>query len=186
MLGDDDWQQQSLTATMRLPVPALASLGHGHISLREAQASLPDTMWRSYLKFAFVRNPYDRFVSVAAMLNKRNPRYAGNEANFMKRALRVPRFRQRVLARPQADILTDAAGNVGMDFTGRYETLQGSFNEACRRIGLPERALRRANTAAHPPFAHCYDDELLQAVTDFYRIDFELFGYPVGELSPCA
>ena len=186
LLGGDDWQQQSLTAQRRLPVAALARLEHGHISLRQAQASLPEAMWRGYFKFAFVRNPYDRFVSVGAMLNKRNSGYAGNEAGFMKRALLVPRFRQRVLVRPQVDLLADANGDLGMDFTGRYETLQASFSEACRRIGLPEIPLRQTNAAAHRPFAACYDDELLQAVTDFYRADFELFGYPVGELAPCA
>ena len=186
LLGEDDWQQQSLTARSRLPVAALARLEHGHISLRQAQAWLPEPMWRGYFKFAFVRNPYDRFVSVGAMLHKRNAGYAGNEAGFLKRALGVPRFRQRVLVRPQADLLTDATGDVGMDFTGRYETLQASFAEACRRIGLPERALQCANAAAHRPFTACYDDELLQAVTDFYRADFELFGYPVGALPPCA
>ena len=186
LLGEDDWQQQSLTAQRRLPVAALARLQHGHISLRQAQASLPEAMWRGYFKFAFVRNPYDRFVSVGAMLNKRNSGYAGNEAGFMKRALLVPRFRQRVLVRPQADLLADANGDLGMDFTGRYETLQASFSEACRRIGLPEGTLQRTNAATHRPFAACYDDELLQAVTDFYQADFELFGYPVGELAPCA
>lgn len=186
LLGSDDWQQQSLTARMRLPVPALARLGHGHVSLRQAKAALPAAMWDGYLKFAFVRNPYDRFVSVGAMLHKRHPGYAGNEADFMKRALRMPRFRQRVLVRPQAELLTDAAGNLGMDFTGRYETMQASFNEACRRIGLPESTLQPTNAAAHRPFAACYDDELLEAVTNFYRADFEHFGYPVGALAPCA
>ena len=186
LLGEDDWQQQALTAQNRLPVPALARLEHGHISLRQAQAWLPEAMWRSYFKFAFVRNPYDRFVSVGAMLHKRNLGYAGNEADFLKRALHMPQFRERVLVRPQVELLTDATGDVGMDFTGRYETLQASFDEACRRIGLPEGALQRTNAAAHRPFAACYDDELLQAVTDFYRTDFERFGYPVGALPPCA
>ena len=66
VLGDDDWQQQSLTAEVRMPVAALARFNHGHLTLRQVQASLPSTVWRDYFKFAFVRNPYDRFVSVCA------------------------------------------------------------------------------------------------------------------------
>ena len=186
LLGDDDWQQQSLTAAMRLPVPALARIPHGHISARQAEAGLPAAMWRGYFKFAFVRNPYDRLVSVAAMLTKRDPGRAGGETAFLKRALGSERFRQRVLVRPQAELLTDAADALAMDFTGRHESLQASFDEACRQIGLPERPLPRTNAAAHPPCAACYDAELLATVTDLYRQDFECFGYPAGELPPCA
>ena len=62
-LGRDDWQQQALTGTLRLPIPELARVGHGHISLRQVQAHLPSEIWRRYFKFAMVRNPYERYVS---------------------------------------------------------------------------------------------------------------------------
>ena len=75
-LGPDDWQQQSLTERVRLPVPALARIGHGHVTLRQLRACLPEAVCRDYFKFACVRDPYERFVSACAMLNRRNPGYA--------------------------------------------------------------------------------------------------------------
>ena len=177
VLADDDWQQQSLTAEVRLPVAALARFNHGHLTLRQVQASLPPTVWRGYFKFAFVRNPYDRFVSACAMLNKRNPGYRGRESAFMKRAVTFPRFRQRVLVRPQVEMLEDDAGVVGMDFVGRYETLGESFAAICGQIGIAERGLERSNATDHDAYASYYDDELTAAVTAFYRRDFEVFGY---------
>ena len=179
MLGEEDWQQQSLTEQVRLPVPALARFNHGHLTLRQVQASLPSAVWREYFKFAFVRNPYDRFVSVCAMLNKRNPGYRGRETAFMKRALTVPRFRQRVLVRPQVDMLVDETGKLGMDYVGRYETLQHGFGEVCRQIGIAEADLARSNASEHDAYASYYDDELLAAVTAFYRRDFETLDYEV-------
>ena len=176
VLGDDDWQQQSLTAEVRLPVPALARFNHGHLTLRQVQESLPPDLWRDYFKFAFVRDPYDRFVSVCAMLNKRNPGYRARETAFMKRALTIPRFRQRVLVRPQVDMLVDETGEVGMDYVGRYETLQESFGEVCREIGIAEVDLERSNMSEHDEHASYYDDELTGAVTAFYRRDFEALG----------
>ena len=176
-LGPDDWQQQSLTARVRLPVPALARVGHGHITLRQVRACLPEAMWRGYFKFACVRNPYARFVSACAMLNKRNPGYPGNETSFMKRALRVRRFRERALVRPQSDMLVDERGALGMDFVGRYETLQESFDEACRQVGIAPAPLSRSNVTQHGSPADCYDDDLLGVVTEFYRRDFDLLGY---------
>ena len=176
VLGDDDWQQQSLTEQVRLPVPALARFNHGHLTLQQVQATLP-RIWRDYFKFAFVRNPYDRFVSVCAMLNKRNPGYSGRETAFMKRALTIPRFRRRVLVRPQVDMLVDESGEVGMDYVGRYETLAQDFGEVCRQIGIAEMDLERSNASEHDRYATYYDDELLASVTAFYRRDFDVLGY---------
>lgn len=176
-LGDEDWQQQSLTEQVRLPVPALAQAGHGHLTLRQVRAHLPETIWRDYFKFAIVRNPYDRFVSVCAMLNRRNPDYLGRETAFMKRAIQVRRFQQRVMVRPQGDMLVDEAGKLGLDFIGRYESLQQSFGEACQRIGIPEQRLARSNATDHRDYATYYDDALLRLVTDFYRPDFNSFDY---------
>ena len=188
-LGDEDWQQQSLTERVRLPVPALARVGHGHLTLRQVRANLPETVWREYFKFACVRNPYDRFVSVCAMLNRRNPDYRGRETAFMKRAIQVGRFQQRVLVRPQWDMLVDEAGELGMDFIGRYESLQQSFEKACRRIGIPAQRLAQSNATDHRDYTTYYDDELLGLVNVFYRRDFDSLGYEVevsAEAMSCA
>lgn len=185
-LGPDDWQQQSLTEQARLPVPALARIGHGHVTLRQARACLPDAICRDYFKFACVRNPYERFVSACAMLNRRNPVYAGNETSFMKRALGVRRFRERALVRPQADMLVDERGALGMDFVGRYETLQQSFDEACGRLGITAPPLVQGNATEHRAWTDYYDDELLRVVTEFYRRDFDALGYDHARSLSCA
>ncbi|MYE81219.1 MAG: sulfotransferase family protein [Gammaproteobacteria bacterium] len=185
-LGPDDWQQQSLTEQVRLPVPALARIGHGHVTLRQARAHLPEAICRDYFKFACVRNPYERFVSACAMLNRRNPGYAGNERAFMKRALGVRRFRERALVRPQADMLVDERGALGMDFVGRYETLQQSFDEACRRLGIAAPSLSHGNATEHGPWMDYYDDDLLRVVTEFYRRDFDALAYDRAGALSCA
>ena len=175
-LGTDAWQQQSLTAQLRFPVPQLARIGHGHITLQEMQAHLPERFWRTYFKFAIVRNPFDRFVSACAFLYSRSPVYRGNETFFRHDALR--RFGHQMLIRPQVELLVDASGRLGMDFIGRYETLDESFGQICRTVGLPELKLARVNSAEHPPWATCYDGRLSKAVADFYCKDFNLLGYP--------
>ena len=176
VLGKEDWQQQALTAQLRLPVAALARIGHGHISLRQARAHLPPEVCRDYFKFAIVRNPYDRFVSACAFLYRTNPVYRGNEAYFRNDALTS--LADHMLIRPQADLLIDDSGRLGMDYIGRYETLDDSFGTASRLAGLPELTLPRLNASDHAPYRTCYDGPLSRAVADFYRRDFELLGYP--------
>ncbi len=61
--GSDAWEQQMLFGRDVMPVPALAAIGHGHISAKQLKPHIPEEMWSDYFKFAFVRNPYDRFIS---------------------------------------------------------------------------------------------------------------------------
>ncbi|NND81810.1 MAG: sulfotransferase family 2 domain-containing protein [Gammaproteobacteria bacterium] len=176
-LGDDDWEQQVLTGQQFLPIPALARIGHGHISAQQAQAHLPEAMWRDYKKLAFVRNPYDRFVSACAFLNRNNPDYQASPLAWMKLALGREKFRQRILIQPQAGQLCDEQGDLAMDFVGRYESLQESMHEMCDLLALPRVELQRRNTSNHRAYHETIDAELQQALTEFYADDLRLFDY---------
>ena len=188
LLGPEDWQQEGLRMRVRSPLPALARIRHGHVTLRQARPHLPREVWRTYFKFAFVRDPRERFVSACAMIYKHRAGYAGNETAVMKRTLAglqgaVGRadFRTLVLVRPQAGLLLDEEGGIGVDFLGRYEDLQDSFAEVCRRIGIPERRLPVVNATAHRPWEDYCDAELRRLVARFYRRDFETLGYPPAD-----
>ena len=176
-LDDGDWEQQALFGKERIPVPGIAAVRHGHISFQQLKSNLQAETWSSYFKFGFVRNPFDRYVSTCFFLNRRNPGFAGNEAGFMRQALGNTRFLQRVLVRPQHHLLTDDNGTLMMDYVGRYETLQESFDEICRHIGLAPSKLTRKNASRHRSYECYYDATLKQAVAGYYRKDFELFGY---------
>lgn len=176
-LADGDWEQQGLTAQLRLPVPELARIGHGHISVKSARRWLPEEVWLGYFKFAITRNPYDRLVSACAFLLRRDSAWRGNETFWSKCFLHT--HARHMLIRPQADLLVDPdGGGLGIDFLGRYEELDDSFREVCRLAGLPDLRLSRANASEHPSFAACYDDSLFQSATRFYERDFDLLGYP--------
>lgn len=183
-LGDNDWEQQALFGKQSIPVPGIAAIGHGHVSFQQLRENLPAQTWSSYFKFGFVRNPFDRFVSTCFFLNRRNPGFTGREVGFMRQAIGKERFRQRILAMPQYRLLTDERDTLMMDYVGRYETLQQSFDEICRRIGIAPAAPSRRNESRHRRYACYYDASLQQAVADWYRKDFELFGYDAGKIAP--
>ena len=182
-LGEDDWEQQALFGKQSIPVPEVAAIGHGHVSFQQINACLPVETLSSYFKFGFVRNPFDRFVSTCFFLNRHNQRFVGNEVEFMRQAINKVRFRQRVLARPQYRLLTDEHDRLMMDYVGRYETLQESFDEICRQTGLTPSILSRKNASQHQRYECYYDASLKELVVGYYRKDFQFFGYDAGKIA---
>lgn len=176
-LGDDDWEQQQLFGQQSLPIPEIAKIGHGHISARRIRPYLDANIWQEYLTFAFVRNPFDRFVSTCFFLHRNNPAFSEKPVENMKQALKNRSFRQRVLVRPQALQLMDENQELALDCIGRYETLQSSYDEICAKIGIKSTALGHENASDRGNFLDYYDDELRQVVAEFYADDLALFDY---------
>ena len=166
-----------LFGNAKSPIPEIARIQHGHVSARQLRPHVSDDVWKSYFKFGFVRNPFDRFVSTCFFLNRNNPQFAADAANFMKRALTVPRFQQRVLVIPQARLITDSDGEIALDYVGRYEDLQNCYDQICERAGIATTSLGRKNPSEHKAYADYYDDELTERVADFYKDDLRRFSY---------
>jgi len=176
-LDPDDWEQQVLFGQQSLPIPEIARLRHGHITAQEIRPYIDDQQWQSYFKFAFVRNPFDRFVSTCFFLNRENPNFAAEATQFMKQRLQRKPFRQRVLVRPQYEQLCQDDGKLAPDFVGRYETLQQSYDSICEQIGIPSSELAQKNQSTHRSFREYYDAQLKSQVADFYADDITHFSY---------
>lgn len=178
-LAEDDWEQQRLTAQDALPVPALAVIGHGHISVRQAEAHLPASIWRDYYKFAVVREPVTRFFSACSFLQRGNPKFHEQPQPIFEELIKRPRFRQRVLIQPQYDLLRDERGRLPLDRIARHERLQRDFSLICADLGLEARGLAVQN--ASPVTAsgvEALGEHVERWLKDFYRQDFATFGYP--------
>lgn len=176
-LGAEDWEQQMLNGRQTLPLPGIAAAGHGHVGYRLLASHLPPDMLNSYFKFGFVRHPFDRFVSACFFLNRGNGVFPDRETDCMKRLIRRPPFRRRVLIAPQHLLLADGEDRIRLDYVGRFETLQESFGEICRHIGIPAAVLPRENRSRHGDCDRYLDQELREWARVFYQRDFELFDY---------
>lgn len=176
-MDEEDWEQQALFEQKRLPIPELAQIQHGHLSVREIKPHLTEQQWREYFKFGFVRNPFDRFVSICFFLNRNNPEFRENSLAWMKAALHRQQFCRRVLVRPQYMQLINESGELALDNIGRYEQFQPSIDAICESIALPKQTLSVKNKSEHEVFDSYYDKELYEMVEGFYRKDLEMFNY---------
>ncbi len=176
-LSKDDWEQQMLTGNQKLPIPEIAEIGHGHITVREIRPYLSQEIWNEYHKFAFIRNPFDRFISVCAFLNRENPAFAKSPLAWMKEALSRPRFRERVLVREQFEQLCNEEREIGVDSVCRYENLQESLDAVLGKLSLPSSPLSVLNSSEHRVYSEYYDEELKGLVQALYSTDIDEFNY---------
>lgn len=176
-LGKDDWEQQALTGVMLSPVPQLAKIGHGHISYQQLAEVLTNEHIGSYFSFAVVRHPIDRFMSVCAFLARTDPSYNDNPVAWSQSAFQRARFRDRILVRPQVEMLTDDTGDIAISFIGRYETLQEDLNHILQRLDVPAAELARRNVTHNQKPKLRTDPGFIRDLNDFYADDFRLLGY---------
>lgn len=145
-----------------------------HSGVKKVKAYLGDA-WDDYLKFSFVRDPYDRLRSLyfyfERMLAARRTRSLKNallvlpgtdfrdplkwpgmkpfiETSSFSEFIRHPEFTINLMgARPQSFQLSDKEGALGVDFVGKFETIAEDFATLAGRLGLDGAHLGHRNAS---------------------------------------
>jgi hypothetical protein len=178
--------------------PFLQSHGHKHAEMEyfaKYLISIQDLSLDDLWKFAFVRNPYERFVSgmLGHTIREALPfellRQLGDE-NLDRVSIKPikdrftefvynhkDRLRDFVPLRPMTDFVC-IGQTPALDFVGRYENLQEDWRKVCDHVGvkfdLPHQVRGRMYGTDYMDF---YIPETKKIVSEFYARDFELFGY---------
>jgi len=149
-----------------------------HLSIVEIQKQITKQQFNEYFKFAFVRNPWDRELSLYKYILKTpiHERYkqckaSGSFLNFIK----TPRILQQ-----QFNLISKQEKDQ-MNFIGRFENLQQDFDIVCDKIGIPVQQLPHENKTDHKHYIEYYNNETKNIVAQRYAKDIEYFGYEFGD-----
>ncbi len=171
----------------------------------EAQTVIPKDKWNNYLKAAFVRNPWDRTVSVYEHFKQSylqpvdNPgHYNDNSAKANWTATILERLqipietftfevfvkkviRDRVFDNyhwdTQLNVISDEENEVIMDFIGRFENLHHDFETICKKVNIPPLTLPHYNKTQRRNYKTYYTPELRKVIENAYIADIETFKY---------
>jgi Sulfotransferase family len=176
-MGPDDLEQVRLFLEKRFPIPELARLGHGHVTLQQVRPFMSKADFEGFFKFAFVRNPFDRFVSFCAFMTRGTNMFERDAKGVMRHILFTVRPVDQIVFQPQHIFVTDEQGALLSDYIGRVEQMQQSYDEICRRIGIAATPLEKINASQRGDYRQYYDQQLIDGVSELYARDLELFGY---------
>jgi len=146
---------------------------YNHMPAAEARALLnDDAIWRSYFKFAFDRNPWDRQVSWYL--------YKTKSKSIRPSFERFMQDRRRAFVTNYAIYTIDGA--LAVDFVGRYENLQDELAKALDLAGVGQH-LKVPRTNVTPDkdqardYRSYYSDATRERVAEWYAPEIALLHY---------
>ena len=160
-----------------------------HLTVSEVQEIIGTEAWGQAYTFAFVRNPFDRAVSLYRYRVKTNQTGLGDgHLSFKEWVQKTMGSEQdsRYYDKPknfqaQVDWLKTSNGKIGLNFIGRFEEIGKDF-ETIRKAIQIENTLPHLNaTTSKKPFQSYYDEETRAIVANWYREDLNYFGYKFSE-----
>lgn len=177
-MGDEDIEQVALFVNRRFAWDDLAAIRHGHLPLRHLRPYLGEEAFNTYFKFAFVRNPFDRFVSYCAFMLRGGDMFQRQPREAMHHFLFRDPPEHHVLFQPQASLLVDEdCQTLLANHVGRVETMQQSYDAICARFGIASRPLDHVNGTNRADYRRYYDQALIDGVAARYAQNLDLFGY---------
>ena len=132
---------------------------------------LGDDVWNNSFKFAFVRNPYDRWKSCIQTTTE--------EYTFNREQKKWESFinYNPVIFAPMSHYIDEE-----LDFIGRYERIKSDWKKACERAGisLPLGHVNKSpKRTPHLPKVGRLGDSEKEFIRTYYREDFKRFNYAV-------
>jgi len=149
---------------------------------RKRRIEIGKKQFNAYFKFGFVRNPWDRVVS---LYERKEPLQMKDKMTFEGFVDWIQYSSSTCIHssphRYQLDWFVDGSGNVLADFIGRFERLEADWAFVAQKLGLTESLPHwRANPRARH-YTEYYNARTREIIANKFRIDIERFGYDFAQ-----
>jgi len=150
-----------------------------HISPLQLSSYLPERKFNSYTKFAFVRNPFDWHVSQYHFHRQNDfaifyPLF--KEMNFDEYLIWA-RDNVHLTKSNQYEFLSDENGQLMVDFIGKIESIEESFEEIKAKLGIESKLPHRNKSVRSDSYRKYYSNRGIELVNELNSKDLTFFGY---------
>jgi hypothetical protein len=154
-----------------------------HMHAADVRDRVGEEIWSRYMKFANVRNPFDKVVSAFWMDHQYDPVLAAEPVDFAVVKARFRDWVEETDGRGSFDRpIYTIDGAIVVDRLLRYETLARDVEAVRQALGAPELAPMpryKAGVRRSPaPFADYYDARSRDLVAEVFAWELENLGYP--------
>lgn len=155
-----------------------------HQTAKEIIKRIGQEPWESAFKFTFVRNPWDRIVSLYKYrLKKNKTQLATRNLSFEQWVDLTIGAQQDTFYydnpksfQPQVDWLKDQQGAICIDVIGRFEHINSDFDKISKELGLNAQ-LPHLNASSRVPYPSFYNSQSRETVARWYHEDIQAFNY---------
>jgi hypothetical protein len=147
-----------------------------HDDINVAKKLIPEEIFDSFFKFAFVRNPWNRLVSEYEFIRRR-PDHSRHSKVIKMNFEQYIHYQSKRFDAHQINMLADKKGVLLMDFIGKFENLQEDWNFVTDTLGIENKKLSHKKKAGIKNYDSYYTDETRELVAELWKKDIEAFGY---------
>lgn len=163
---------------------AMGLRNKNHLTVKEVISRIGQKPWDSAYKFTFVRNPWDKTVSLYEYRRKKNKtQIATLGISFEDWVMKTLGDKQDQLFydnpksfQPQVEWLKDLQGHISIDYIGKFESLNQDFDAIRKVIGI-DTQLPHLNASSREPYQSYYSEKTRDLVSRWFAEDIERFGY---------
>lgn len=143
---------------------------------------VPVALWDSWVKFVFVRNPWDWVLSqhcrhYAQGNQDISVKLGAAEVDAVWHRLQVNNQCPEDESYLQSRFVFGDDGERLVDIVGRFENLQADLDRILDRLSLPRVVLPRLNATRHSNYSCHYTPSGRKRVAQLYARDIDLLGY---------
>ena len=150
-----------------------------HLTYEQCQNITP--VDKNYRSFSFIRNPWDRMVSIYSNMDNnlvsmaKRQKINLNDLSFTEFIETIDKLEHIHLV-PQYKFIYNKKEKLCIDFIGRFESFQKDFNALCNQLNK-KIELPHINRSQHKPYRDYYSQKTKKIIAKKYKKDIELFGY---------
>ncbi|MBU7583989.1 MAG: sulfotransferase family 2 domain-containing protein [Nostoc sp. TH1S01] len=159
--------------------------GGCHADVCDLQRNMPEEMFKSYFKFAFVRNPWAWQVSLYEYSKRKKGHHQREMMNKFLDFNEYIHWRVENEVRYQTDVLLNKQGKFGLNYLGRVEDIDKDFEFCCKQLNI-QAVLPKHNVSVTKDYRTYYSEKTAQMVAEAFQKDIDNFGYDFDGVSSTA